>query len=43
MGHYICDVRSNETWFRTNDDRNAEMIEDFEVSRMGYAYLFQKK
>ena len=43
MGHYTCDVRDNETWFRTNDFQDPKMIEVFEVSKMGYAYLFQRK
>ena len=42
FGHYVCDVEENGTWYRTNDDREPEMIESFEVSKMGYAFLFQR-
>ena len=42
LGHYVCDVQSNKTWFRTNDEKNPEMIEIFDVSKRGYAFLFQR-
>ena len=42
LGHYVCDVQNNKTWFRTNDEKPPEMIEIFDVSKRGYAFLFQR-
>ena len=42
LGHYTCDVQVDGSWFRTNDDREPERIESYEVSKMGYAFLFQR-
>ena len=42
LGHYVCDVQVGGSWFRTNDDRKPERIESYEVSKMGYAFLFQR-
>ena len=43
QGHYFCDVKDKETnlWFRTNDNSHPVKIGIAEVSKNGYAFLFQ--
>ena len=43
-GHYFCDVKDKQTnsWFRTNDNSNPVKIGIAEVSKNGYAFLFQR-
>ena len=42
QGHYICDVKVDKTWFRTNDDSNPVEISVKNVSKQGYAFLFKQ-
>ena len=42
QGHYVCDVQYNKIWFRTNDDKFPKKISVADVSRKGYAVLFQR-
>ena len=42
QGHYLCDVQKNKIWFRTNDDRFLKEISVSDVSKNGYAILFQR-
>ena len=45
QGHYICDVRCSSTreWFRTNDNREAERINQDKVSENATVVLYRKK
>ena len=42
QGHYVCDVKNKDSWFRTNDERFPEEIIAEKVSENGCAYLFQR-
>ena len=41
-GHYICDVKHGGKWFRTNDDCLPVEINVVDVTKNGYAFLFQR-
>ena len=42
-GHYRCDVKNNNLWFRTNDNSIPILIDEDEVSKQGYVILLKKK
>ena len=44
QGHYFCDVRDKKrnVWFRTNDNSDPVKISVADVSKNGYAVLFQR-
>ena len=44
-GHYKCDVKdkSQNSWFRTNDNTKPIAIDENDVSKQGYIILMRKK
>ena len=42
-GHYICDVKSHENWYRTNDESIPKLIPKNKVTRYGYVILYKRK
>ena len=44
-GHYICDVKpkSNENWFRTNDNEHPKSILKKQVTKCNYVTLYKRK
>ena len=45
QGHYICDVKCNESnnWFRTNDNMDAVSISSNSVTQKGAVLLYKRK
>ena len=43
-GHYTCDIKDSfsKTWFRTNDSRLPIQIDEANVSKKGYVFLFKR-
>ena len=42
-GHYICDLFKKSHWFRTNDEKEAKVLNKNNVTRRGYVILFKRK
>ena len=42
-GHYVCDVKNEENWYKTNDESIPKLIPKNKVTKYGYVILYKRK